>query len=90
MTIKDPLSKQVAFEAIEALKPGVVEAITALFVMHEAILFRELTIGDLAEGLALAIDGPRQGNDGHDMAMITTTMMLKALEIDRGGVPCTA
>ena len=75
--------------SFEKLKPGVIEAIEAFFAMDAAIQVNELTIGDLAEGLALAIDGPRQGNDGHDMAMITTMMMFKALGMDRDGVPCT-
>lgn len=88
MTVQDSSSKQVGFEAIEALKPGVIEAVEALFAMDAATQANGLTIGDLAEGLALAIDGPRQGNDGHDMAMITTMMMLKALEIDRESIPC--
>ncbi len=89
MTAQDSSSKQVTFEAIEALKPGVIEAIEAFFAMDAAIRVNELTIGDLAEGLALAIDGPRQGNDGHDMAMITTMMMFKALGMDRDSLPCT-
>lgn len=88
MTVQDCSSKKVTFEAIEALKPGVVEAIEALFAMDAAIQANSLTIGDLAEGLALAIDGPRQGNDGHDMAMITTMMMFKALGMDRDSLPC--
>ena len=68
---------------ILALKPGVCEAIDAMFEMQAAISSNGLSIADLVEGLALAIDGPRQGDDGHDMALISMAMMTIALETDK-------
>lgn len=68
---------------IEALKPGTVEAIDAMFALDSAIREYGLSIQDLMDGLALAIEGPRQGDDGHDMALIAMGMMTIALERDK-------
>lgn len=68
---------------IEALKPGVVEAIDAMLALDSAVRENGLSIQDLMDGLALAIEGPRQGCDGHDMALIAMGMMTIALERDK-------
>lgn len=68
---------------IDALKPGVTDAVNAMFAMELAIRENELSIRDLMDGLALAIKGPRQGEDGHDMAIIALKMMSLALEQDK-------
>lgn len=74
---------------LEELKPGVIEAIEAMLAMDMAIRDNDLSMFDLAKGLALAIEGPRQGDDGHDLAIITTLMMVAALKHDKTAVPCT-
>lgn len=78
-----PLTEEEAYDRIEALKPGVYEAVSAFLEMHREIIENELTAADLAEGLYVAIDGPGLGDDGHDMAIITTTLMKWALELDK-------
>ena len=77
------MSDDEKMKQIEALKPGVADAIDAMFAMDAAIRENGLSIKDLMDGLALAIEGPRQGDDGHDMALVTMSMMTIALEQDK-------
>lgn len=68
----------------ESLKPGVVEAIDAMFEMVRAIGDNHLSINDLKKGLAIAIAGPREGDDGHGSAIISLGMISIALQDDAG------
>lgn len=58
------------------MKPGVAEAIDAMFALCEAI-HDGLTVNDLVEGCKLAIA------DGHDMAQIQLFMMSEAIRISK-------
>ena len=69
------------------LKPGVVEAIEAMFALCEAINKNELTTAELAEGCRRAI------SDGHEMAQIDLVMMCEAVRLASeaayvSSVPC--
>ena len=68
---------------ILSLKSGVFEAVEAVFAMDRAIEDNELSIQDLMDGLALAIEGPRQGEDGQDTVLVSIAMMRFALMQDK-------
>jgi len=58
------------------MKPGVPEAIEAMFALCQAI-GDDVSVNDLAEGCKLAIA------DGHDMAQIQLFMMSEAIRISK-------
>ena len=64
-------------------KPGLFEAVQAMFAMEKAIRENELTIDDLTTGLSVAIDKSRGNDSGHDMALISMAMMRIAIERDK-------
>jgi hypothetical protein len=64
-------------------KPGLFEAVQAMFAMEKAIRENELTIDDLAAGLSVAIDKSRGNDSGHDMALICMSMMTIAINQDK-------
>jgi hypothetical protein len=73
----------------EALKDGVSDAIEAMLALIAAVQDKQLSIKDLADGMDLAIAGPRQGDDGHDRAIIVMAMVQMALEQDRDRIRST-
>lgn len=62
-----------------ALRPGVAEAMDAVFALSEAIHTHQLSALDLAAGCELAIE------DGHDMLVIQLCMMLHAVQLSQKG-----